>query len=170
MTLCSFPFAPQAKKLLRAQIFGALIKMGQAGLPVDPELYSLVRTKLASTSLCGKHAFTAPEELPPPPEKPQKRRAAKEPAEERPAKVVRQRFAVDCIVQEQPPTKQVWHRYLVRWSGYQPSWEAWRIPGRGTPGQGPIETWEKATSVKKHYPQAVSSWEATKASTQPSPQ
>ena len=56
----------------------------------------------------------------------------------------------------------MWHRYLVRWEGYKPEWEQWRIPGRGTPGAGPIETWEKATHIQKHYPQAVSEWEAAK--------
>lgn len=40
-----------------------------------------------------------------------------------------------------------WERYLVRWAGYLPEWEAWRIPGRGLPGD-PVETWEPLSAVK----------------------
>ena len=56
---------------------------------------------------------------------------------------------------------QVWHRYLVQWAGYEPEWERYRIPGRGTPGQGPIATWEKATAALKATA-AVRAWEAAK--------
>ena len=37
---------------------------------------------------------------------------------------------------------------LVRWRGYHPSWEAWRIPGMGNPGD-PVDTWEKLTAAWK---------------------
>ena len=48
-------------------------------------------------------------------------------------------YEIETIVEEQ----RGW--YLVRWAGYHPSWEAWRISGAvGTP----VETWEQARIVK----------------------
>ena len=47
------------------------------------------------------------------------------------------KFDIEMIVKEERRSKARW--FLVRWEGYHPSWEAWRINGlRGEP----VETWE----------------------------
>ena len=48
-------------------------------------------------------------------------------------------YEIDCILKEVPTAgaAKIW--YLVRWVGYEPSWERWRIHGEeGTA----LETWE----------------------------
>ena len=62
----------QSKKKLRAEIYYSFIKMAKAGLPVDPEMYPLVRERLRSQALCGSYALEAPAEMPQPPPKPAK--------------------------------------------------------------------------------------------------
>lgn len=128
----------QMKKRLRAEIFNAYIQMGQRGLVVDPELYQVVRQKLASEVLCGKHARISEEEsqLPPP-----------RLSSQRQQRSGHARYEVEAIIAEEPATKTNWERYLVRWAGYSPEWEAWRIPGRGLPGD-PVETWEPFSAVR----------------------
>ena len=61
-------------------------------------------------------------------------------------------FDIDRIVQEKRRSKARW--FLVRWEGYNPSWEAWRINGqRGEP----VETWEPLATVQGT--QALESWQ-----------
>ena len=43
-------------------------------------------------------------------------------------------------------TAQQGKQYLVRWAGYHPSWEAWRLTG--VVG-GPVETWETEGTVAR---------------------
>ena len=154
----------QMIKRLRATIFKeAYIDMGQARMNVDEAVYELVRQKLADASLCGPHtlAQTPPlSQAPPPPEKPSHRKRQAEQQQQPPPKRPRvEIFQVEEIIAEEPPSREVWHRYLVRWAGYRPEWETWRIPGRGEPGS-PIESWETATRVSKYYKKALAAWEA----------
>lgn len=113
--------------------------MGQRGMNVDPDLYQLVRANLANEVLCGRFARSSESEreLPPQPPPLRRRRPQCETA----------RFDIEMIVAMEPASRTTWERYLVRWSGYSPEWEAWRIPGRGTPGD-PVETWEPLSAVK----------------------
>lgn len=51
----------QMKKRRRAEIFNSYIKMGQAVMDVDPELYQIVRDNhLRNRHLCGRHAQDSP--------------------------------------------------------------------------------------------------------------
>ena len=51
-------------------------------------------------------------------------------------------FEIDEVLQE----KRGWA--MVRWAGYHPSWEAWRLPGwEGQPGD-PVVTWERKKWVR----------------------
>ena len=62
------------------------------------------------------------------------------------------KFDIEMIVKEERRSKARW--FLVRWEGYHPSWEAWRINGqRGEP----VETWEPLTTVQGT--QALESWQ-----------
>eukprot|EP00965_Chrysotila_dentata_P072850 2407962-Pleurochrysis_carterae.AAC.1 len=49
------------------------------------------------------------------------------------------RYQIECILEEAKTAGKAKVWYLVRWEGYNPSWEAWRI--RGDVGS-PLETWE----------------------------
>ena len=65
------------------------------------------------------------------------------------------KFNVDCIVDERRPGQE--REFLVRWEGYQASWEAWRLPDwQGQPGD-PVETWEPLTGVQQT--EAFLAWE-----------
>jgi len=62
------------------------------------------------------------------------------------------KFDIEMIVKEERRSKARW--FLVRWEGYHPSWEAWRINGhRGEP----VETWEPLATVQGT--QALESWQ-----------
>ena len=62
------------------------------------------------------------------------------------------KFDIAMIVKEERRSKARW--FLVRWEGYHPSWEAWRINGqRGEP----VETWEPLATVQGT--QALESWQ-----------
>lgn len=137
------------KKEIRARLFDAYIQMGQKGLPVDPELYQNVRQMLARQELCGRHARSSESEatLPEPPPKP--------PSQRPPPRPENRRYAIEEIIAEEAASTTTWRRFLVRWAGYEPEWEAWRIPGRGRPGD-PVETWEPLSVVK--HTEALEHW------------
>ena len=56
-------------------------------------------------------------------------------------------YEIEKILQEQ----RGW--YLVRWSGYHASWEAWRLSGEVG---SPLETWEQLRSLKNT--EAMAAW------------
>lgn len=141
-------FCPQMKKRLRAEIYESFISMGQAAMLVQPEQYQEVRLRLANTMLCGAHARHVEMDLPPRP--PKKIRT--------PRGMARQIFEIDEILAEEPPSKTHWRRYLVRWAGYQPEWEVWRLEGRGQPGD-PLETWEPLSVVR--HTEALERWNSS---------
>ena len=68
------------------------------------------------------------------------------------------RSEVECIVEEVPTAGAARCWYLVRWAGYHPSWEAWRI--RGNVGE-PVETWEPRSHVSRTA--AYATWQKSKA-------
>lgn len=137
----------QMKKRLRAEIFSSYIKMGQAGMDVDAELYTVVSERLRSHLLCGNHARESPVL---PPRRPRLKRM-------RHPRFLIEDESIEMIVDEEQPSKKNWHRYLVRWRGYDPSWEAWRVPGRGSTGD-PVESWEPAANLRGT--RALAAWEA----------
>lgn len=70
------------------------------------------------------------------------------------------KYEVECIVDEKKSTGRAGVWYLVRWRGYQPDWEAWRINGR--PGIDPIETWEPRCVVQNT--EALIAWREAQSS------
>ena len=68
------------------------------------------------------------------------------------------RFDVDAILEVRPAAGRARSWVLVRWEGYDPAWEQWRIRGEvGTP----LETWEPICNVQATT--AWASWLASKA-------
>ena len=62
------------------------------------------------------------------------------------------RYEIDRIVEEKMHRRSAW--FLVRWAGYQPAWEAWRVHGAiGSP----VETWEPFRMVKNT--EALEAWQ-----------
>lgn len=133
--------------------------MGQKGMNVDTEVYKTVCMKLADTNLCGKHTQHPSPELPVCNQLLQKQRQARS-KKKLPVFMIDDK-TVDTIVDEEAPNASHWHRYLVRWQGYHPSWEAWRLPGRGAIGS-PIESWEPASHLRGT--RALELWESAKGS------
>ena len=153
------------KKLLRAEIYSAFLKMGQKGLPVDGATYLVVRERLGDPNLCGQWAqtgFPPPPPLPPP-QTPSKKRSKRSPSAgskgmaPKPTKRPR-RFEVESIVEESGPWGGHRRWFMVKWAGYHASWEAWRI--RGEPGT-PLETWEPLRTVART--QALADWDRARA-------
>ena len=62
-------------------------------------------------------------------------------------------FNVERIVE--PETRGGRRGFWVEWEGYKPSWEAYRVEGRGQPGE-PLVTWEPWDHVAKT--QAMEAW------------
>ena len=85
------------------------------------------------------------------PQQPARQRSARPP---RPARVDRQEYTISCILDEMPANRVHTRRFLVRWNGYDPTWEQWRI--HGLVGS-PIETWEPLLFVRNT--EALQAWE-----------
>lgn len=64
-------------------------------------------------------------------------------------------WEIACIHEEKAATRAMEASFLVEWSGYHPSWEAWRISGNV--GE-PISTWEPWSTVKNT--EALQQWQA----------
>ena len=79
---------------------------------------------------------------------------------EKKAKRKRGHFEIECILKERRTLGKARRWYLVRWAGYEPSWEAWMIHGKV--GE-PVETWEPATVVKNT--EALATWKSSRTPT-----
>ena len=62
-------------------------------------------------------------------------------------------YTIDCILDQHSSTGRARNWYLVRWEGYDLTWEAWRIHGEVG---SPLETWEPEANVIQT--QAYQSW------------
>lgn len=62
-------------------------------------------------------------------------------------------FEVEAIVDERPSRGKAEVMFLVRWVGYHPSWEAWRV--RGEVGS-PVESWEPMSTMRNT--EALQTW------------
>ena len=137
-------YPPWMRQRLRAEIFKAFIEMGQRRLPVDPDFYALVQSKLADAHLCGTHATASapmPAPLSPTPTASRKRSASLSLVPTTKAKKTKAAFEVQRVVREEGGWGGHRRWFVVEWSheGYEPSWEAWRSAG-GEVGS-PVLTW-----------------------------
>ena len=88
--------------------------------------------------------------LAPPPPRPRRVKAAASSSARTPQQNLYEISEIVCQVQTAGRAK-TW--VLVRWAGYDPSWEAWRI--RGEEGS-PLETWEPVATVR--HTEAWQTW------------
>lgn len=70
----------------------------------------------------------------------------------------KEKYKIDQILAEKQTSSKAKRLFLVRWSGYDPSWELYRISGQ--PGE-PIETWEPLTVLAGT--QALRDWRVRQA-------
>jgi hypothetical protein len=138
---CEIELDGALETALRQQVFSDLSKMYEKGLPLAPGfLRQLGREEEALATeamLCNR---------------PQMRETSEESTEEESTEEERGMLTlkssgsweIDRIVDQKPSTGRARWWYLVRWAGYHPTWEAWRI--NGNPAD-PIETWEPETVV-----------------------
>lgn len=68
----------------------------------------------------------------------------------------RETFEIDCILDEKRVSSKLQRLYLVRWAGYQPEWEVYRV--QGEPGTA-LETWEPLLLVRNT--EALQLWRST---------
>ena len=182
VTFGSMQYPPWKKQELRAEIYSSFVAMGQRRLPVDPDMYELVRMRLADERICGEYwqnSLPLPPPLPPPAPspprgKPSKRRCESSPrtaAAKKPKKAAAVRGEVQRVVREEtgPWGKrrrpETW--CVVEWSHeeYEPWWERWRNAG-GDPGT-PVRTWMGPREVRRYL--AWEEWEAAKQMPAPPP-
>ena len=167
-------YPPWMKQRLRAEIYKAVIAMGQRRLPIDPDWYERLRYKLADARLCGTHAIPgAPllADAPPLPSPQRGRRSKRTAAAQTPSskrtkkqkrsKLTEEAYEITRIVREEGAWGGHKRWFAVEWShvGYEPSWEAWRNAG-GEPGT-PVLTWKPLREARCLT--AFAEWEAAAA-------
>lgn len=125
------------EQTIRQQILADAGKIAQAGVRLAPGWWR--QLGMEDKALEAEALLTNSAAQPAPAAKSKKRKARSDV------------FEVEAVLEED----HGWVR--LRWAGYQPSWEPWRISGN--PGT-PIETWEKLTPAMKKT-EAWQSWVAT---------
>ena len=124
--------SPDLEAEVREQLFADLNLMGEKNFPLSPELWRQLENEdraLETEAMLDnveRQRMLAAAEL------------ASAPPGARKRAVRAERWEVDCILEERPSGRR---RFRVRWEGYHPSWERWRVPGLGLPGE-PLQTWE----------------------------
>ena len=118
--------------------------MEAAGMPLSPGfLRQMGKVEKAQTMEAQLQALAAPPEEQPQQGQIRTRRV-------RAPRLAR--YEIDRIVEEKMHRRSAW--FLVRWAGYQPAWEAWRVHGAiGSP----VETWEPFRMVKNT--EALEAWQ-----------
>ena len=119
----------------RSAILSDLLAMAQADRPLSPAYFRQVGMEDKASEVA--EMLRAPPV--PPEQRRQSRRLALPHTESR-------HYEIDCILDERATTGKAKAWALVRWAGYHPSWEAWRIRGEvGTP----LETWEPRQKIMR---------------------
>jgi hypothetical protein len=115
--------------LIRQQVLSDASAMADQGMAMAPGfLRAMGREQQA---MIAQARLQQQQSTVPPPQQ-GKRRAIKEP-----------QYDVAEILDEKGTGAN--HSYLVRWVGYHPSWEAWRMSDwEGQPGD-PVDTWQRVT-------------------------
>jgi hypothetical protein len=139
--------SPELETAVRVQLAADLHMMGEKGYPLSPALWrQLEREDRAMQTEAmldnfERQGMLAAAEL------------AGAPPGTRKRAVLVNRWDVDCILEERPTGRR---RFRVRrWVGYHPSWEQWRVPELGAPGE-PLQTWETLKTMRNT--EAMQQW------------
>lgn len=125
------------QKSLRQGVMTDMTEMGRAGQPLSPKWWRQLGDE--------NQALLAEKRLIASPSRGSSRKTRGEPAMTHYRRVSKESFEVDAIVSEKKGCGKGKTVYLVRWAGYDVSWEPWRINGQ--PGD-PIETWEPVERLR----------------------
>ena len=116
--------SPTEVSEIRAQVATDAARMGEMGLELSPGWWRQLGNEEAAMMAEALLSNVASHLLP---DKGKRRQAADS-------------YEIESIVEE----RGKWA--LVRWAGYHPSWEAWRISGAVG---SPVETWEEVRKLKQ---------------------
>ena len=125
---------PGEEQAVRQQIISDVSQMAESGVKLAPGWWRQLMRKDKALEMEALLLNSAAQPTPPKGSRKRKARA--------------DYFEVEAIVEEE----KGW--VLVRWAGYDPSWEPWRISG--APGD-PVETWERLTP-KMMRTEAMQNW------------
>lgn len=123
--------SPEEVSELRSQVATDAYFMGEKGLPLSASWWRQIANE--EQALMAEALLHNLSTAPAPAAGKRRRRA--------------DHYEVEQIMQEQ----RGW--FLVRWAGYHPSWEAWRITGEVG---SPVETWEQERVVRRT--EAMTAW------------
>ena len=128
-------------KEIREQIYSDLKVMAERDMPLSPMFFRQVKMEsraLFAQALLDNTYYPGDET---------KRRSKRQ----------METFEVERIIEEKGMGCR--RRFLVRWAGYRPEWEPWRITGDVG---DPIETWEPMSSLRNT--EALLAWDTMKGS------
>lgn len=119
---------------LRKGVNAEVMQLGEEGLPLSPSWWRQLGNEERAKQV--EHLLANPAWC--------CGRKERKAAASRHRRVSQETFEIESIVGEKRSRGKVKMMYLVRWAGYDVTWEPWRISGQ--PGD-PIETWEPARRV-----------------------
>ena len=128
-------------KEIREQIYSDLKVMAERDMPLSPKFFRQLKMEsraLSAQALLNNTYYPGDET---------KRRSKRQ----------METFEVERIIEEKGMGCR--RRFLVRWAGYRPEWEPWRITGDVG---DPIETWEPMSSLRDT--EALLAWDTIQGS------
>ena len=123
-------YSIKEEAIFRAQIMSDARQLAAQGAPLSSAWYSLIGLQEhASAVAAAEGSGSAVPPLPRGPNKKQKKG----------------HMEVDCVLEERKTMGKAGGWFLVRWAGYHPSWEKYRIHGNVG---SQLETWEPLKNVR----------------------
>lgn len=117
---------------LRKGVKAEMSEIGQQGYPLSPSWWRQLGNEVKATE--AEQLLASPTAC-------RMRKGQKKTAAPDHRRVSQETFEIESIVGEKRGRGKMKIMYLVRWAGYDASWEPWRINGQLG---DPIETWEPA--------------------------
>lgn len=141
--------APELVGDIRAQLLSDLAEMGEQGFPLSPAFWRQLGQEDQAVNAEAIIANLGHQETA------RTLSLVGAPEGTRRARLQPNKWEVESILEERPRGK---NRFRVRWKGYHPSWERWRVEGLGEAGD-PLETWEPLKHLKQT--EALIAWRAS---------
>jgi hypothetical protein len=131
-------FDQQTEANVRERILSDMMRLGERGEPLAPGFWRQLGNPEKAVAVEAEIAAPRPRVMKNPRVKEVRVRETKEKKVKR-CRFTKDEFEIDQILAERKVSSKEKVVFLVRWSGYDPTWEGARISGEVG---GPIETWE----------------------------